>query len=111
MKSGSVVLIASILALTACSREVRKEKKCIEAKKKIVKLTLEVEEKLGELAPEKERWSRKELKKSIEARIDPDGKFVRTCMQEFSEDALDCINKSKKLSDLGRCTQKAAAAR
>jgi len=58
MKSGSVVLIASILALTACSREARKEKKCIEAKKKIVKLTLEVEEKLGKLAPEKERWSR-----------------------------------------------------
>jgi hypothetical protein len=99
------VYIFILLALVSCSRTARKEKKCAEAREKIIKLSFDVEARLGKLVPEKERWSEDRIRKSIERRVDPDGRFVSECMKNLSQEALDCIGKAKKLSELGRCME------
>ena len=73
------------------------------AKEKIILLTLDVEENLGKMAPQKERPGFEELRKLIESRIDPDGTFATSCMRSLSDEELECIREAKKLSDLGRC--------
>jgi hypothetical protein len=91
------------VGLTACSQVARKEKKCAEAREKIIRLTLDVEEKLGKMAPKKERLSAAELRKLVQQRIDPDGTFVGTCVRSLSDEELECILEARKLSELGRC--------
>ena len=99
-----LVLVMVLAALgAACSARARKEKKCREAKEKMIALAVDVEVRLGKIAPEKERLTEEEHRKAVEARVDPDGGFVAMCMETIPEEALDCMLAAKRLSDLESC--------
>ena len=85
----------------------RKEKKCLEVKEKMIELAVDVEVRLGKIAPEKERLTEQEHGKAVEARVDPEGGFVAMCMEKFPEEALDCMLAAKRLSDLESCRRSA----
>ena len=102
-KLAYIFIFALLLPLLACSKTARKQKKCAEARAKIIEHSVAVEERLGSMAPEKERWSKEEIRKAVESRLDPEGEFVKNCVKDLSDQAVDCIIKSKKLAELGRC--------
>lgn len=101
--SGLVAVLCMALIAAACSAKTRKEKKCLEAREKMIALAVEVELRLGKIAPEKERLSEEEHREAVEKRLDPQGGFVNLCTETFPDDALDCILAARRLSDLEGC--------
>jgi hypothetical protein len=103
---GLVAVLSAGLA-AACSPQARKEKKCRKVKEHIIGLAVDVEVRLGKLAPEKERLTGEEHSKVVEARVDPQGGFVAMCMETISDETLDCMLEARRLSDLESCRRSA----
>jgi len=101
--SGLLVVLCAALLAAACSAKARKEKKCLEAREKMITLAVDVELRLGKIAPEKERLSEEEHREAVEGRLDPQGGFVGMCMETFPDEALDCMLAARRLSDLESC--------
>ncbi len=102
-KLTTILILLLLLPFLACSKTARKQKKCAEAREKIIELSVTVEERLSRMAPEKERWSKEEIRKAVESKLDPEGEFIKNCVKDLPDQAVDCIIKSKKLTELGRC--------
>jgi len=98
-----VVACIVIGGILSCGGKNAKERKCREAEEKIVMFAVELEDKLNATVSESERMERKEIKEEIFKKVDGDGKFVRQCMEEFSDAQLDCILKLKKFSEYRKC--------
>ncbi|MFH1437021.1 MAG: hypothetical protein ABIJ56_15030 [Pseudomonadota bacterium] len=98
-----VIFLSLLLPFLSCSKTALKQKKCAEAREKIIELSVTVEKSLGRMAPEKERWSKEEIRKAVESRLDPEGEFIENCVKDLPDQAVDCIIKSKKLAELDRC--------
>lgn len=104
-----LVVIVGLAGLgAACSAKARKERKCGEAREKMITMAVDVEVRLGKIAPEKERLTDEEHRKAVEARVDPQGGFTAMCVEAFSDEVLDCMLAAKRLSDLESCRRVAS---